>query len=383
VATGETFDVARAAEQEAALRRVAVLVAQSAPPSVIFDVVSAEAGSVLRAETAGLFRFIDEDGPVAVTLGRWGERTDDYRVGMRLALDGDGALAVVARTGRPGRVDHYEELEGFLPDEARRTGLRAAVAAPVLVEGRVWGAIALATFRDVPFPPWVEVSLAEFAELISVAIAATETREQLLDSRRRLVVTADAERRRLERNLHDGAQQRLVALSIALRRAQAKVRSDPDQAIETLTRASAELAEALAELRELARGLHPAVLSERGLSDALQTLAERAPLPVRIIYPTAPRLPEPVEAAAYFVVAEALTNAARYADASEVVVTIDVQPDAVAAVVSDDGRGGASPAGGTGLRGLADRVEALGGRLDVRSTSDGSKVSAWIPLGEG
>src|SRR3954454_16820080 len=245
----QTLDVEWAVEQEAALRRVAVLVAQAQPPSVIFEAVSAEAGSVLRAETAGLFRFIDEDGPVAVTLGRWGERLDDYAVGMRLGLTGDGAIATVARTGSPGRVDRYEDLAGPLPEEARRTGLRCAVAAPILVEGRVWGAIALATFRDAPFPAWVEVTLAQFAELVSVAIAATETREQLLESRRRLVVTADAERRRLERNLHDGAQQRLVSLSIAIRRAQAKVLSDPAQAVETLAAASNELTEALAELR--------------------------------------------------------------------------------------------------------------------------------------
>jgi len=250
------------------------------------------------------------------------------------------------------------------------------------VEGRVWGAIALATFRDAPFPAWVEVTLAQFAELVSVAIAATETREQLLESRRRLVVTADAERRRLERNLHDGAQQRLVSLSIAIRRAQAKVLSDPAQAVETLAAASNELTEALAELRELARGLHPAVLTDRGLGAALQALAERAPLPVRIEYSEAARLPDSVEVAAYFLVAESLTNAARYAEATEVVVTVTSDEHAAVATVKDDGRGGADPAGGSGLRGLADRVEALGGRLTVRSSSTGSEVSARIPLQE-
>jgi PAS domain S-box-containing protein len=204
--------------------------------------------------------------------------------------------------------------------------------------------------------------------------------EDLAASRARIVTAGDVERRRLERNLHDGAQQRLVALSLSLRMALAKVGSDPERAVAILAAANEELALALAELRELARGLHPAVLSDRGLKAAVETLAARAPVPVEIAEIPEGRLPEPVEAAAYYLIAEALTNVAKYANASAVRVRVVADDERVLVEVSDDGIGGADPAGGSGLRGLADRVEALGGSLDVASAAGaGTSLRAEIP----
>jgi PAS domain S-box-containing protein len=204
--------------------------------------------------------------------------------------------------------------------------------------------------------------------------------EDLAASRARIVTAGDVERRRLERNLHDGAQQRLVALSLALRVAQARVESDPDGARAMLAQAGEELSLALAELRELARGLHPAVLTDRGLRAAVEMLAGRTPVPVEVAEIPDERLPEPVEAAAYYLIAEALTNVAKYAEASTVRVRVAARDASLLVEVADDGVGGADPAGGSGLRGLADRVEALGGSLDVFSPAGtGTCLRAVIP----
>jgi signal transduction histidine kinase len=263
----------------------------------------------------------------------------------------------------------------------RTAGLRATVAAPIVVAGTIWGAVAVATSLPKQFPPESEARLADFCELVSLAIASASAREELRASRARIVQTADNERRRLERNLHDGAQQRLVALSIALRLARTRLRSDPASAEALLETASTDADEAVRELRELARGLHPAMLTEAGLGPALGSLAERAPLEVVVHATPAKRLPEQVEAAVYYVVAEALTNATKHAHATRVVVRVE-QVDGVARVeVADDGRGGADPSRGSGIVGLRDRVDALGGTLDVESPPGaGTVVRARLPV---
>ncbi len=205
--------------------------------------------------------------------------------------------------------------------------------------------------------------------------------EDLAASRARIVTAGDVERRRLERDLHDGAQQRLVTLALSLRLALAKLDSDPAAARDRLAAAAEELTLALQELRELARGLHPAVLTDHGLRAAVEMLADRAPLPVEIEEAPGRRLPEPVEAAAYFLIAEALTNVAKYAHASAARISVAASDASVVVEVSDDGVGGADPATGSGLRGLADRVEALGGSLDVSSPDGaGTVLRAEIPL---
>ena len=203
--------------------------------------------------------------------------------------------------------------------------------------------------------------------------------EELRASRARLVETADAERRRLERNLHDGAQQRLVTLALSLRLIESRLADDSETA-EALAEAREELAEALSELRDLARGIHPAVLTGHGLGIALASLAERLPLPVAISQSFDERLPEQVEVAAFYVVSESLANVQKYAQASKVTIEVTRRDEYAVVEVSDDGVGGADAGGGTGLRGLADRVEALGGRLEVESVAGaGTTVRALIP----
>jgi signal transduction histidine kinase len=230
------------------------------------------------------------------------------------------------------------------------------------------------------YPPEAEDRLGDFAALVAQAIANAAAQAEVRASRARLVATADAERKKLERNLHDGAQQRLVSISISLRLAQAKLQAAPADAGALLGAAAEELALALVELRELARGIHPAVLTDRGLAPALSALADRAPLPVLIESELDVRLPSVVEAAAYYVVAESLTNVAKYAHATSANVRIQRSNGNAFVEVCDDGVGGADPTLGSGLRGLADRVEALNGRLGVESDPGvGTRVWAEIP----
>jgi signal transduction histidine kinase len=295
-----------------------------------------------------------------------------------------GPVNIVLETGLPVRVDlDGDRIPSPLADRLRGQSVSSVVAAPIVVSGDVWGAVSVSLTVPHVFPPGSEERIGEFTQLVALALANEETREQLAASRARLVEASDAERRRLERNLHDGAQQRLVSLSLSLRLAQARLKSDPEGAGELLGAAGAELALALEELRELARGIHPAVLTDRGLGPALESLADRAPLPVDLLAIPDDRLPGPVEAAAFYVVAEALTNVAKYADASSVSVSVARANGRAIVEVSDDGKGGADPARGSGLRGLVDRVEALEGRLAVVSPPGaGTRVRAEIPLAD-
>jgi signal transduction histidine kinase len=243
----------------------------------------------------------------------------------------------------------------------------------------VWGAIAIARRTQEPLPPTTETRLGDFAELAAQAISNAEAREQLAASRARIVQAGDEERRRIERNLHDGAQQRLVALALSLRMAQTAL-ADDARAAGLLAQASSELQLTLEELRELARGIHPAVLSDRGLAATVEALAGRCAVPVDLDLPEE-RLPEPVEATAYYLVAESLTNIAKYAEASEASVTVRRDGDSVRVEVRDDGVGGADIERGTGLRGLSDRVEALHGTLRIESPAGGGTlVAAVIPV---
>ena len=370
-------ELERLLEEQAALRRVATLVARGTDRSGVIAAVTEEVGRLLRADVVNMVRF---EGRHGTTVGGWSAgETPEAPVGYRVSMTQDSVVARVYRSRRPARLDDYDQ-----PGEAfaalRRLGLRASVGAPVIVEGEVWGAVLAGSTRPEPFPPGAEQRLAGFAELVAQALANAEAREQLAASRRRLVDAAQTERRRLERNLHDGAQQRLVGLSLILRVARRQLERDPDAARDTLERADEELAAALAELRELARGLHPAVLSDHGLGPALTALAGRATLPVDVDVDLDPRPPEAVEAAAYFVAAEALTNVSRYAFARSAAIRVRREGDAVVVEVSDDGDGGADPAQGSGLRGLIDRIEALGGRLEVISPlGRGTVVRAEVP----
>jgi PAS domain S-box-containing protein len=371
-------------EEQAALRRVAVAVAAESRPEDIFQTVTEEVGRLLGADAASMLRYVP-DADEGILLGFWRREDpvqDDTAIGRVVALSSiPSPSAVVRQTGGPTRYEMDDELPPGWRKRFHVQGARSIVTAPVLVSGRVWGAVS-ATRNEGSFPPDAERRVAQFTNLVATALANAEAREELLASRARIVEAGDAERRRLERNLHDGAQQRLVSLSLSLRLAQARLKSDVHAADEILSGASVELALALEELRELARGIHPAVLTDRGLGPALESLADRTTLAVRFDELPEDRLPAPIEAAAFYVVSEALTNVTKYADASSVSVRVAQEDGKAVVEVTDDGIGGADPKGGSGLRGLSDRVAALEGRLAIVSPPGaGTRIRAEIPCG--
>jgi signal transduction histidine kinase len=367
------------ADEQAALRRVATLVAAESPPRHVFEQVTGEVARLLGLPSAGIVQYRPDQG--ATVVGAWSEDAGlSLPVGSALDIDGDTVTAKVLRTGEAQRVDRYAGASGGLAERLRGLGYRAAVAAPVTVGGRLWGALVAATTSDEPLPDGVEQRLCDFADLVGQALANADARERLAASRAELVAVGDAERRRFERNLHDGAQQRLVSVALELGMVDSKLENDPDAARELLATAQDALAQGLEELRELARGLHPVLLTERGLGPALDALLARTPVAVEIAELPERRLEAPVEAAAYYVVAEAITNVAKYAQASHATVSITRSNGRARVTVSDDGVGGADPAAGSGLRGLAARVEALNGRLDVDSPPErGTRITAEIP----
>ncbi len=364
-------------DEQAALRRVATLVAAEAPQQEVLDAVVREVAQLMRTDTSGLLR-LDGD-QVTIVSGASSDPDSPVPVGLSAHIDRFSATKDALIGGRPARSDAARLGSHERTPELRRMGLQSAVAAPITVAGRVWGAIAIARRTQEPLPQTTETRLGDFAELAAQAISNAETREQLAASRARIVKAGDEERKRIERNLHDGAQQRLVALALSLRMAQSALAGDP-HATALLTQASGELQLTLEELRELARGIHPAVLSDRGLAAALEALAGRCVVPVDLTLP-AERLPDQVEATAYYLVAESLTNIAKYAQASSAVVTVVCDGDWVHVEVRDDGIGGADIERGTGLRGLADRVDALHGTLRIESPAGGGTlVAASIPV---
>ena len=329
------------ADEQAALRRVATLVAGEAAPSRVFEHVTEEVGRLLALPAASVMQY--DGARTATIVGTWSEDGKPrFPVGASLDLDGDTVVAEVLRSGSAQRVD-YEEASGALAETVRSFGYRAAVAAPVTVGGRLWGVLAGVTTSDEGLPDGLEQRLCDFAELVAQALANADAYEKLAASRARLVEVGDAERMRLERNLHDGAQQRLVSVSLELSIVAAKLESDPPAARKVLTEAQDELARGLTELRELARGIHPVVLTERGLGPALDALLSRAPIPVDITELPEGRLPAHVEAAAYYVVAEAITNVGKYAHASGATVSISRSNGAATVSVTRRRRRGRRP----------------------------------------
>jgi signal transduction histidine kinase len=370
-------ELRRLAEEQAALRRVATLVAGDAAPEEVFQLVTEEVCTLLGIPSALLERF--ECATTARTVASFGGPPLP-EVGTEVELDDGLAALRVLNTGAPATAD-FAAIPGEAAARLRRQGFRSTVAVPITVAGSTWGTL-IAVFRDGEvMPRGAERRLQAFAVLVALALASAQARDELAASRRRIVQASDAERRRLERNLHDGAQQRLVALSIAMRIARDKVVDEPAEAREILTVAAGELNDTLAELRELAQGIHPAVLTERGLGTALEVLTARVPLPVVLDVALPDRLPAQVEAAVYYVVSEGLANVVKHAQADSARVRVALEDDFVVVSVEDDGVGGATPESGSGLFGLRDRVETLEGRLDVVSDADvGTALWAEVPL---
>ena len=370
----------RLLQEQAALRRVAMLVARDAPARVIFESVCEEVAAVLGVTTTNLVRY--EDDGTATVVGAWAQEGAPLMpvASIPLPLDGGTVAPRVQRSGRTVRVDDYGGLDDVLARRLREVGIRSAVGAPIVVAGRLWGAVIAADSRAYHLAPDAEQRISTFAQLITDALANTDAREQLAASRARILKAGDEERRRLGRDLHDGAQQQLVSAVISLQLAQ-KRWQDRGRARQLVDDALEHAQAAIGDLRELAAGIHPSVLTDRGLHAALETLGSRAPVPVELVTQLPDRLPMSVETTAYFLVAEALTNVGKYARASRASVTVRVAGDELDIEVLDDGVGGANPAAGSGLRGLADRVAALQGTLDVASPPGrGTRIHARIAL---
>jgi signal transduction histidine kinase len=376
-------ELRRYAEEQAALRRVATLVARAAPPEYVFTAVATEAGQLLDVDYTVLSRY-GPDGSATV-VGGWGGPGvgRPVPVGMTLEHGGRNVHTMVFDTRRPARIDDYGEASGPAGDTARDWKFRSAVGAPIRVENRMWGVISVAYVHQEPLPTDTEARLAGFTELIGTALANAETQAALTASRTRIVAAADTARRRIERDLHDGAQQRLVSLALQLRAVQAALPPIAAGSAAELDAVADGLTEVLDELRALACGIHPGVLAKGGLRAAIATLARRSPVPVRLEVHLDERVRESVELAAYYVVAEALTNVAKHAEATAVDVSVTRDDGALRVVVRDDGRGGADVTGGSGLVGLMDRVEALGGHLSLRSPpGSGTSLVIDLPLHE-
>jgi signal transduction histidine kinase len=283
----------------------------------------------------------------------------------------------VFETGRPARIDSFADASGPIGAAQRGSGTRSAVGAPITVEGRLWGMIYAGSTLEEPLPPDTEARLVSFTELVATAIANAQSRAELIASRARIVAAADETRRRIERDLHDGTQQQLVSVMLDLRQVQAAA---PEVEGE-LSRIAERITDVLNQVREISHGIHPAILSERGLTPTLKALARRSAVPVQLDLRSGRRLPDQVEVAAYYAVSEALANTAKHARASVVHVELDTPSTVVRLAIRDDGIGGADPARGSGLTGLRDRIEAVGGTLDVTSpVRSGTTLLIKIPV---
>nr|WP_232374860.1 GAF domain-containing sensor histidine kinase [Mycolicibacterium mengxianglii] len=374
-----TAAVSALAEQQAALRRVATLVARGANPADIYPVAVTELARGLNAEHASLVRFAS-DTEAVVVAGTAAEPLNPFAPGERVSLTGDNVAIRIQATGRPARIDDYSAATGEWAARVHQLGLTSGVGAPVTVDGRTWGAMIVCSTKPT-LPPETEDKVTDFADLVSTAIFNSETRAELQASRARIVAAADQARRGFERDLHDGAQQRIVSLGLELGAISAAAGAESPELAGQLGAVVEGLSGLYADLQELSRGIHPAILSRGGLGPAIKTLARRSPVPVDLSLDIAAQIPDSVQVAAYYVVAEALTNTAKYAGAEQVSVLATARDGHLHLAIADDGVGGAQAGGGSGLIGLTDRVNALSGDLTVSSPQGGgTTLCATIPL---
>jgi signal transduction histidine kinase len=375
--------VSALARQQTALRRVATLVARGADTTAVYPAAVVELAHGLAAQHVTLISYQGDER--CTVLAAYEDRlgVGYFSVGESFSLEGDSIAVTVHRTGKAARIDDYVDADGPIVNRLRSMGLRSGAGVPVVVDGQVRGALIIGSALPEPMPADTEPRIGDFADLVATAISNAETRSELTASRARIVAASDQARRRFERDLHDGAQQRIVSLGLELRTLQSSIPAEDTALLDGLTHAVDGLGGLYTDLQELSRGLHPAILSKGGLAPAIKTLARRSSVPVRLELDIDRRLPESVEVAAYYVVAEALTNTAKYADANEVDVRVTARSHELYLSVSDDGVGGAVAGTGSGLIGLKDRVEALLGRLRIASPpGGGTTLTATIPTAD-
>jgi PAS domain S-box-containing protein len=365
------------AHEQGALRRVATLIAELATPAEIFAAVAKEVAEVLGVPVVAINRH-ESDGDVTV-VGTWGDTP--FAVGTRWRLDAPTITASVMETGLPARIDDWQGLAGTIAEATRQHGIRSTVGAPIIVDGKVWGAMMVGSSGSEPLPADTESRLLDFTELVATAISNASTHAELIASRARIVSAADEARRQVERDLHDGTQQRLVALGLDVQSVRASIPTEQQDAHAALDQIGRDIEAVLEGVRELSRGLHPALLSQRGLGPSLRALARKSPIQVDLDIELDQRPPESIEIAVYYAVSEALTNAAKHSRASRVSITVATSGAMLRATIEDDGSGGAEASAGSGLVGLIDRVEALGGRFALDSPpGDGTTVTIELPL---
>jgi len=381
--TAADAHLAEVEAEQAALRRIATLLARSVPPNEVFDAVVDEVRLLMRVEGAVLGRYEADETVTVLAVSAEAGAQVALPVDKNFSTEGHNVGRLVLRTGRPARIDDYTKATGR--DQVRRfreAGVRSAVGAPVQLRERVWGVLSVYSMQA-RLPPDAEGRLADFAALVASAIANVQAWSELEASRVRIITAADEARRRVERDLHDGAQQRIVVLALKaglLAQSQAARTAGLDADLRSF---EVDLNGVLEELRTIASGLHPAALSEGGLAPALRTLARRSPVPVVLDVRLPERVTGSVEVAAYYVVAETMTNTTKHAEASRVDVTVELRDDGLWLRVRDDGVGGADPACGSGLEGLKDRIEAFGGTMTVDSPpGGGTTLVAQLPLPE-
>ena len=370
----------RLAAEQSALRRVATLVAREHPLDELFATVAAELGALLEVDASAILRS-GADGTATVVAG-WSDHRITLPLGGRFPLEGDHPAGRARPSDAPQREENFEDVPGAIAAIVSELGFRAGAVSPIVVEGATWGVIAVLSCQPEPLPRHTAGRLAEFTRHAGMAVANAKSRADLAESRARIVRAGDEARRRFERDLHDGAQQQLVSLGLELRAVEATVPPELGDLRPRLARLGAGLNNALEGLRELSRGIHPAVLSEGGLTAALRSLARRAAVPVDVSLDLGTeRFEEPVGVTAYYLTSEALTNTAKHAHASRAQISARRRDGWLELNISDDGRGGADASGGSGLAGLVDRVEAIGGTIQIDSPADrGTAIHVKLPI---
>lgn len=374
-------ELRRLIQEQTALRRVATLVAHAAPTPTVFAAVAAETGHILGADLTRMLRY--EADQATTVVAAWGEPADVLPIDTRWTIVGRNIPSMVLNKCRPARMDCFIGAVSPLCVYLRGHGIHSGVGTPVIVDGKCWGVMTAFSTRDRLLPREAEKRIGDFTDLVAIAIAKSQAHAELSASRARIVTATDRARRQIERDLHDGTQQRLITLLMDLHTAETKVPDDAREVQSRLAEISTGLGDALNELQKTARGIHPVVLAKGGFVPAVHQLARDAPMRVRFDSRLKERLPENIEIAAYYVVAEALTNATKYAEASAVDIHANLENGSLHLAISDDGRGGADPSRGSGLIGLVDRIESLNGVIEITSPpGHGTHLSIELPVAD-